>query len=131
MPDVNGGTDTNEAARNETCLACPVRAVRSRRLPALCQARTNGSCWDAQTNAHATKWHSALSPLLQINTYQPAMGQASCILCPAGSSTDATGNTECKPCPFGYYSPSTSTACIAAPQGTYVNTTGATTSSPW
>ena len=68
---------------------------------------------------------------LQINTYQPMVGQTRCLQCPAGSSTQDEGNTECQPCPIGYYSSSAAAACIAAPKGTYVEDVGAQTYTPW
>jgi len=63
--------------------------------------------------------------------YQPASGQISCINCPVGYETTNTANTECTPCSAGYYKNVEGIACIAAPAGTYVNTTAATTYTPW
>lgn len=69
--------------------------------------------------------------LLQINMYQPLTGQAACLLCSKGSSTDSTGNSECKKCPLGYYSPTDGSLCLPAPKGTFVGTVGATFYNPW
>lgn len=69
--------------------------------------------------------------LSQVNTYQPNTGQASCIPCAAGTSTSSDGNTACQACALGYYSPNPEVGCLAAPAGTFVNTTGATTFTPW
>lgn len=64
-------------------------------------------------------------PLLawvQVNQYQPRAGQTTCIQCPAGTSTQDTGNFECTPCPLGYYSPRAGAplplgaACLQQPQ---------------
>ena len=52
---------------------------------------------------------SSPAPLcfLQVNSYQPYTGKAACVLCPAGTSTEDTGNTACQPCSSGFYSPTT------------------------
>ncbi|KAI7844392.1 hypothetical protein COHA_002190 [Chlorella ohadii] len=65
------------------------------------------------------------------NKYVNAVGATSdCTWCSRGYETQDTGNSECTPCSAGFYNPktadqSTTPACIAAPQGTFVNTTGA------
>jgi len=66
-----------------------------------------------------------------VNKYQPASGQTSCINCPVGYETTNTANTECTPCAKGYYKNVEGMACLAAPVGTYVNTSAATTYTPW
>lgn len=78
------------------------------------------------------------SPLLcrvpcppQINKYQPNTGRGSCLQCGAGTSTQGEGNTECQPCPLGYYSPSGDSECLPAPAGSYVGAIGSTTFTPW
>lgn len=74
---------------------------------------------------------------LQINKYQATPGATSdCIWCPKGTETQDSGNTECTPCAVGYYNPRTPTsgttpACIKAPAGTFVNTTGAFIATQW
>ena len=83
----------------------------------------------------------AVSPgpasLLQRNKYVNAVGATSdCTWCSRGYETQDTGNSECTPCSAGFYNPktadqSTTPACIAAPQGTVVNTTGAFFASLW
>jgi hypothetical protein len=67
----------------------------------------------------------------KVNMYQPRAGQAACIQCPAGTSTQDEGNAECTPCPLGYYAPSAASVCIEAPRGMFVNRTGATFAVPW
>lgn len=72
-----------------------------------------------------------------MNKYQATPGAtANCVFCPKGKETRDTGNSECTDCPLGYYNPkvatqSTSPACVPAPAGTYVNTTGAFFASQW
>jgi hypothetical protein len=51
-------------------------------------------------------------PPLQANSYQNATGQASCMLCPAGTSTNDTGNPQCNPCFPGSYAPSAGVHCL-------------------
>lgn len=82
-------------------------------------------------------------PALQVNTYMPKPGASGdiglangCIWCPKGQETQDKGNTECTPCAVGWYNPkvassSAAPACIKAPAGTYVNTTGAFIATQW
>lgn len=74
---------------------------------------------------------------LQINTYKTSAGAtSSCTACPPGKETQDEGNSECSPCAVGYYNPTTATsggppACIKAPAGNFVNTTGASAYTAW
>lgn len=75
-------------------------------------------------------------PPLQLNTYMARPGAAQCQFCPKGTETQDTGNAECTPCVAGYFNKAQATqsdtpACEAAPEGTYVNTTGAYYTTPW
>lgn len=75
-------------------------------------------------------------PSLQMNKYQAKPGQTTCDWCPKGYETQDAGNSECTKCAVGYYNPapakqSTDPACIKAPAGTYVNTTGAFMATQW
>lgn len=126
MRDVNGNADTTQPAAEASCLPCPV----SRH--ALCHgiSRLHASLERLQAGPLAD---CSPSPrcLLQVNTYQPNTGQASCIACAAGTSTQGDGNTECQACALGYYSPVPEVGCLAAPPGTFVNITGATSFTTW
>ena len=81
---------------------------------------------DVDSGAVLTK--AALSDtctLCPVNTYQSQTGKASCIDCPAGTSTDReTGAVACSPCPLGYFSITAASSCLPAPPGTFVNKTG-------
>lgn len=74
---------------------------------------------------------------LQLNKFQNTIGATTdCTWCPAGKETRDTGNDLCTACAVGYYNPVTASqsntpACIAAPAGTFVNTTGATIATLW
>ena len=65
-----------------------------------------------------------------INMYVAAAGSSACTWCARGYETHESGSTECTPCSIGYYSAATasqssSSNCVAAPAGSYVNTTAA------
>jgi len=78
-----------------------------------------------------------LLPCLQLNKFRSTPGATTdCTWCPRGKETRDTGNSECTDCAIGYYNPKTATssdnpACIAAPAGTFVNTTGAFFATQW
>jgi len=59
------------------------------------------------------------------------MGATSCLKCPRGTQTSNEGNIECTACPIGYYNNLEGSTCVAAPAGTFVNTTGAYVTTPW
>lgn len=74
---------------------------------------------------------STLLPLLQRNYYQGLTGQASCLPCAAGSSTDGVASTACAPCPLGTYSATAGANCTTAPPGAYVAASPSSTYSLW
>ena len=64
-------------------------------------------------------------------TYQPLVGQISCIDASAGHYVSSTGAADQEPCSMGSYQPNTGQiSCLIATSGNYVNTTGATAQIP-
>ena len=64
-----------------------------------------------------------------INKFAAGSGSSDCEWCPRGYETVDTGSTECTPCAIGYYSAAAASSntsnCVAAPAGSFVNTTAA------
>lgn len=63
------------------------------------------------------------------HTYQAMSGQTGCVDCPVGYEGVADANiatTACTPCARGFYNNQLAHSCTAAPAGTYITTTGAT-----
>lgn len=131
-PDAQGNADTGQPAQDGACEACPVRNCSSPDVDDPRPAGRRRACAPPSLTlpSAVSPWHPSLC-LPQINKYQPNTGQGSCLQCGAGSSTQGEGNTECQPCPLGYYSPSGDTECLPAPAGSFVGSIGATTFTPW
>eukprot|EP00887_Chlorella_sp_A99_P005369 scaffold1.g5369.t1 len=64
------------------------------------------------------------------NWYQDEAGKGECKRCPAGMGTESVGASVCDACPLGSYSASAESPCVLAPAGTFVNITGATSTTP-
>ena len=96
MPDNRGGSNFSLPAQYGSCQACPVRDSHS---PAC--IRVLRCIYPVAT---VIQWQRCC--VMQVNSYQPMAGQASCLLCPAGFSTQDVGNTACEPCSLGFFSAS-------------------------
>ncbi|KAK3591334.1 hypothetical protein CHS0354_028441 [Potamilus streckersoni] len=139
------------------CQACPVGTYQPNTEQTSCISCPSGTTTNQVASTSQTQCVAVCSTGFFLNTlgncqtcpvgtYQPSLGQTSCISCPTGTITLQTGsisssqcvatcnsgffrNTSgiCQSCPVGTYQPSTEqTSCISCPTGTTTNQVAST-----